>query len=325
MGFEREKIKAALASLAAQAVYLGTSSWKYAGWRGQLYEDDRYIYHGRFSEKRFENFCLAEYAEVFKTVCVDAAYYNFPSSSFVESLASQVPEDFRFGFKVTDQITLKRFPNLPRFGRQADGLNPNFLNAKMFEANFLEPLQPFQQKVGLLIFEFSRFSAEDFPRGRDFADVLDKFLSALPKDWPYGVEIRNRTFLHDDFFQVLANHGVAYIYNSWQEMPPLEQQMAATASLTNPELTGARLLLRPGRKYEDAVKMFKPYSRIKDPYPEGRVAAVKLMQSVIAAKGRIRGLIFVNNRFEGNALKTINSMLAATMEAGLIPTVTKPG
>ena len=325
MQFDREKIKMAMATLAAQGVYLGTSSWKYAGWRGQLYEDDRYIYRGRFSEKRFENFCLAEYAEVFKTVCVDAAYYNFPTRSFAESLASQVPADFRFGFKVTDQITLKRFPNLPRFGRHADALNPNFLNAQMFETNFLEPLQSFRQKVGLLIFEFSRFSTEDFPRGRDFADVLDKFLSTLPKDWPYGVEIRNRTFLREDFFQVLAQHGVAYVYNSWQDMPPIDEQMAAAASRTNPELTAARFLLRPGRKFEDAVKMFKPYSRIKDPYPEGRAAGAKLMQSVIVGKGRIRGLIFVNNRFEGNALETINSMLAATFEAGLIPPVPKPG
>jgi uncharacterized protein YecE (DUF72 family) len=325
MQFQREKIKAGLALLARQGIYLGTSSWKYAGWRGQLYEDDRYIYRGRFSEKRFENFCLTEYAEIFKTVCVDGAYYNFPSSSFVENVASQVPADFRFGFKVTDQITLKRFPNLPRFGRQADALNPNFLNAELFDAGFLEPLRAMREKVGLLIFEFSRFSIEDFPRGRDFAEVLEKFLSVLPKGWPYGVEIRNRTFLHDDFFQVLARHDVAYVYNSWQDMPPLDEQIAMASARTSPELTGARLLLRPGRKYEDAVKMFKPYSRIQDAYPEGRAAGLKLMQSVIAAKGRIRALIFVNNRFEGNALETIAAMVSALGSAeAIIPTVPRP-
>jgi len=59
---------------------------------------------------------LAEYAKVFKTVCVDAAYYQFPSAKYLDGLVSKVPADFRFSFKVTDDITLKRFTNLPRFG-----------------------------------------------------------------------------------------------------------------------------------------------------------------------------------------------------------------
>jgi uncharacterized protein YecE (DUF72 family) len=57
--------------------------------------------------------CLAEYAEVFKTVCVDAAYYKFPDRRYLEGMVSQVPPDFQFGFKVTDEITLNRFKNLP--------------------------------------------------------------------------------------------------------------------------------------------------------------------------------------------------------------------
>ena len=53
---------------------------------------------------------------MFRTDCVDAAYYQFPSAKYLEGLVSKVPEDFRFGLKVTDDITLKRFTNLPRFG-----------------------------------------------------------------------------------------------------------------------------------------------------------------------------------------------------------------
>lgn len=59
-------------------MYLGTLSWKYEGWQGQLYDYARYVYRGKFARTRFERMCLAEYAEVFKTVCVDAAYYAFP-------------------------------------------------------------------------------------------------------------------------------------------------------------------------------------------------------------------------------------------------------
>jgi hypothetical protein len=87
MNFHRDELKSALASLAGQGVFLGTSSWKYPGWMEQLYTEDRYVWHGRFSEARFERLCLAQYAEVFKTVCVDAAYYKFPDRRFLESLS----------------------------------------------------------------------------------------------------------------------------------------------------------------------------------------------------------------------------------------------
>src|SRR5437762_14209445 len=106
MAFQREQMKAAAASLAARGIYIGTSSWKYAGWRGQLYDESRYVWRGRLSEARFEKLCLAEYAEVFKTVCVDAAYYKFPSAGFLEQIASQVPDDSQFAFKATGEITV---------------------------------------------------------------------------------------------------------------------------------------------------------------------------------------------------------------------------
>ena len=84
-----------------------------------LYDEARYVWRGKFAESRFKKNCLDEYAKVFKTVCVDAAYYSFPSTKYLGGLAAQVPADFRFAFKITDEITLKTFPNLLRFGGRA--------------------------------------------------------------------------------------------------------------------------------------------------------------------------------------------------------------
>src|SRR5271166_7011903 len=101
MAFNREQLKQQAAELAAQGVYIGTSSWKYPGWCGMLYDRARYEYRGKFAETRFKRDCLGEYAEVFKTVCVDAAYYTFPGDKYLQGLISRVPPDFRFSFKVT--------------------------------------------------------------------------------------------------------------------------------------------------------------------------------------------------------------------------------
>ncbi len=302
-------MKVAVASLARQGVYLGTSSWKYTGWRGQLYDESRYIWRGRFSEARLEKYCLVEYGQVFKTVCVDAAYYKFPERAFLEQLAADVPPDFRFAFKVTDQITIKRFSNLPRFGPRAGMANQDFLNANLFQSSFLEPCTPWRDRIGLLIFEFSRFYAEDFERGRDFLEMLDDFLGKLPAGWPYGIEIRNRNFLQPEYFSMLRRHQVAHIYSSWQDMPSLEEQWDTVGSRTHPDLVGARLLLRPGRRYEEAVKFFSPYDRVKDPYPEGRRAAVRIINQTRKQGAGGKTFIYVNNRFEGNALETLSALV----------------
>jgi uncharacterized protein YecE (DUF72 family) len=313
-GFDREWLRGVLTRLAARGVFLGTSSWKYPGWRGQLYADDRYVWQGRFSEARFARQCLAEYAEVFKTVSVDAAYYKFPDPAYLEGLVSQVPPDFRFGLKVTDAITIRRFPNLPRFGLRAGKVNEDFLNAGRFLEAFLQPCTAFRSNIGLLMFEFSRFYPSDFGRGRDFVEALDGFLSRLPKGWPYGVEIRNRSFLQPEYFALLRRHGVAHIYNSWEAMPPVNEQLTLPDSRTHPELCAARFLLKPGRRYEDAVKRFSPYQRVREVYPEGRAAGAALIRDALSRGTAGRTFVYVNNRFEGNALHTLQAMIE---EAGI--------
>jgi uncharacterized protein YecE (DUF72 family) len=309
MAFDRGTFQQSLGCLARQGVYLGTSSWKYPGWRGQIYDQARYLWRGSFSEARFDRSCLAEYAGVFKTVCVDGAYYRFPDQRYLEGLMSQTPADFLFAFKVTDEITIKQFSNLPRFGERAGRPNEHFLNADLFSSAFLEPCRPFQSKVGLLIFEFSTFYPRDFARGRDFVEALDHFFAAVPKGWPLGVEIRNRHFLHPDYFAMLARHQVAHVYNSWSGMPSVDEQMALPESRTNPRLCGARFLLRPGRKYQEAVDRFSPYDRIQDPFPAARAAGAALIRQGQTGEPDKKTFIYLNNRLEGNAILSIDAML----------------
>ena len=285
--------------------------WKYPGWRGQLYDGERYVTRGKFSESRFKRDCLAEYAEVFKTVCVDAAYYKFPDQRYLEGMVSQVPGDFLFGFKVTDEITIGKFTNLPRFGLRAGKPNENFLNADLFAKAFLKPCEPFKKNVGILLFEFSKFYPVDYQHGRDFVSDLDKFLGQLPTGWPYGVEIRNEYFLHPEYFAVLRHHGVAHVFNSWADMPPVKDQLALDGSRTNPNLCAARFLLRPGRKYQEAVGLFEPYDKMKEPNADARAAGAALVKEGVEAGREKKTFIYVNNRLEGNALETIAAIADA--------------
>lgn len=304
----RESLQTRIQRLAGEGIFIGTSSWKYPGWRGLLYDDARYIYRGKFATSRFERDCLSEYAEVFKTVCVDAAYYSFPSVKYLEGLAAQVPPDFQFAFKVTDDITLKTFPNQPRHGAKAGMKNPYFLSAETFERGFLRPCEAIRSRIGILMFEFSRFYPADFAHGRDFVTALDTFLAKLPKGWPYGIEMRNRLWLTPEYFSCLAHHEVTHVYNSWTEMPPIGEQVILPGSETRSDLVAARFLLKPGRKYDEAVQAFQPYQETKEINEEARRAGAALIQNG-KKNTRKKTFIFVNNRLEGNALQTIKAML----------------
>jgi uncharacterized protein YecE (DUF72 family) len=312
MPFDREQMTKAAADLAGKGVYVGTSSWKYEGWLGQFYRPERYEYRGKVAKTRFNRDCLGEYAEVFKTVCVDAAYYDFPRREYLHKLADAVPDDFRFGFKVTDAITIKNYPKLERFGAKAGQPNRDYLNASLLATAFLKPCEEIWKQVGVLMFEFSRFRSSDYAHGKDFVADLDAFLGKLPSGWPYAIEMRNRAWLRDEYFECLARHGVAHVYNSWNAMPPISEQMAMPGSRTNPELRAARFLLKPGRKYDDAVKTFQPYDKVEEEYPDARAAGKKLVVEGIAAGPETKTFIYVNNRLEGNALETISAMLAGT-------------
>jgi uncharacterized protein YecE (DUF72 family) len=246
---------------------------------------------------------------VFKTVCVDAAYYTFPSQQYLEGMDNQVPRDFRFGLKVTDAITIKKFPKLARFGPQAGKPNENFLNADLFAKEFIRPCEAIRDSIGLLMFEFSRFWTGDYEHGRDFVGDLDRFLGAIPKGWPYGVEMRNRNWLRPDYFDCLARHGVTHVFNSWEAMPAVSEQLALAGSRTNPELVAARFLLKPGRQYEEAVKAFEPYDSVKEENPDARAAGKELIAEGKAAGPKRKTFIFVNNRLEGNAIATIEAMV----------------
>jgi uncharacterized protein YecE (DUF72 family) len=152
-------------------------------------------------------------------------------------------------------------------------------------------------------------ATHDYEHGRDFIADLDKFLGQLPKGRPYGVEMRNRGWLNPEYFECMARHQAAHVYNSWEAMPAVGEQMALPGSRTNPDLVAARFLLKPGRKYEQAVKAFEPYDSIKEENPEARAAGKALIAEGQAAGPKRRTFIYVNNRLEGNAISTIAAML----------------
>jgi uncharacterized protein YecE (DUF72 family) len=299
---ERSPLAARLSALAERGVYFGTSSWKYPGWLGSIYTPERYFTRGRFSQKKFEAECLAEYAETFPAVCGDFSFYQFPSDSYWHRLFASAPPHLKFAFKVPEEITVRTWPTHERYGARGGSENESFLNAGVFERMFARPLELYANRVAALIFEFGTLPKRSYENVQAFARDLARFLEALPRGWRYGVEVRNPEYLDPVYFDCLRAANVAHVFNAWTRMPELREQIAIEAAHTA-DFTIARALLRHGRPYARAVEKFQPYDRIQDPNPAGRSALRDLLDH--ATRRKQVAFLFVNNRFEGNAPGTI--------------------
>jgi uncharacterized protein YecE (DUF72 family) len=296
-----------LRQLAGQGIYFGTSSWKYEGWLGSIYTPERYATRGKFSRKKFEADCLAEYAQTFPVVGGDFSFYQFPTPDYWRRLFDETPGSLRFGFKVPEEITVMTWPGHARYGSRAGQVNASFLDAHHFERGFARALEPYCDRVATLMFEFGTFAKTTFTAA-EFTQRLDAFLGSLPGGFRYAVEVRNSEYLKPDYFATLADHNVAHVFNAWTRMPDLGAQARMPGAFTA-DFTVVRALLRHGRTYEQAVKSFEPYRATREPDPTTRDAIRQ-----IAERSRRLGepaFLFVNNRLEGNAPSTIEAVASA--------------
>jgi len=210
--------------------------------------------------------------------------------------------------------TLPVFPSLPRYGLRAGRGNPNFLSPEMMQTQLLDLLRPYADRVALLIFEFGASIGRAFAGVNSFAEALSKFFASLPNSFRYGVEIRQAQFLEPGYFRALRENGVAHVFNSWTEMPGIDEQISDSEAFTA-NFTASRALLRPGRGHENSVRMFSPYREIKEPNAEVRAA---LRDLLIRAKKRAEPtFIFVNNRLEGFAPGTIAAIVEGILSEGV--------
>ncbi len=211
-----------------------------------------------------------------------------------------------------EEITIPSHAKQARYGAKAGQPNPRFLDAQLFNDLVLMPYREakFEPHTGPFLFEFQRhgMSAEDF------VGKLDSFFRQLPKDFRYAVEVRNAGLLGPLYHDVLAQNGVAHVYNHWSYMPPLAEQRKRLETFTAP-FTVLRLLTPLKMTYEAAKKRAEPYDKIVGVLPEMRRDTVDLVRQAVGENRR--AYVLVNNRSEGNAPITVQTLADNLLEETL--------
>lgn len=286
-----------LANSLPELIRFGTSSWTYPGWTGLVYQKE-YPRTGASASM------LGEYSRwpLFKTVGIDSFFYRPASARVLDSYSAELPEGFPCVSKVWDRITAHTFAN-PREKSRWGELNPDWLNAELFQNEVLGPMREhFQGHLGPMVFEFQTIAKKEEMSPVDFSARLDGFFSQLPVDTKYAVELRNREYLCPEYFAVLREHGVGHVFNAWTKMPAIGEQLLLHDAITAPFIV-ARALLRPGRTYAKAVDAFAPYDHVQDENPALRSDLAALAKTALEL--RIPAYLIVNNRAEGCAPLTI--------------------
>jgi len=295
-------------------IFLGTSTWTFPGWRGTIYTRDYK------SDRDFSQRCLEEYATIpwFRTACIDSLFYNPPSPTTLARYASQVPDSFRWVSKVWERITIISYPKHARYGANAGQANPDFLNAELFKDRVLRAYDDpaVRARTGPFVFQFAPFSSQTMSYA-EFTERLAIFLAALPREFEYAVELRNRELLTPRYCQALNESGATHCFNHWCSMPGLRAQMKTIAECggLQADFYVARLLTPLGVTYESAAKLFEPYDKVLRPNPQMRADVVTFAKRALST-GK-RAFVTANNKAEGNSalsMATIGALVLSEIE-----------
>lgn len=141
--------------------YIGLPQWHHADW-GQS------ALHG--SRQRSP---LGRYASHFSTVEGNSTFYALPDAETVQRWKGETPADFRFCFKFPKRISHEL----------------KLLRCEAELRAFIDHVAPLGDKLGLLYLQLpASFGPESLP-------ALTAFLTQLPGDFRYGLEVR-----HPEFF-----------------------------------------------------------------------------------------------------------------------------
>ena len=154
---------------------VGCSGWVYKHWRGPVYPQ------GLPARRWFEH-----YAALFNTVEVNNTFYRLPTESAVEGWAAQAPPGFVYSLK------------LGSFGSHRMKLS----DAESWLPNHLDRLDRLGAAVGPTLVQLP-------PKWHRNAARLDEFLSVTPSGRRWAIELRERSWLNDDIYEVLRRHGAA--------------------------------------------------------------------------------------------------------------------
>ncbi len=290
-------------------LYLGTSSWYFPGWAGQVW--DR-----AYPAEQLARHGLAAYAQhpLLRTVSLDRAFYRPLEAGVYRKLAQQVDDDFRFLVKAPALITDATLRD-PSTGA-AQGPNPSFLDAQTaLQGCALPVAQGLGAKLGVLLFQLSPLPAPWLadPPGLHarLCALWQAVLPVLPPGALVALEMRDPAPLIPELALLLRQHAVRYAIGLHDRMPAVEDQLPMLRALWPGDLV-CRWNLQRGQRYAQARDRWAPFDRMQAPDLPTRQTLARVARATLDAGQR--AFITINNKAEGSAPASVLALARALLD-----------
>ena len=221
----------------------GSASDRYAAWIGQVYPRDvwagdvttrkKTVGGESFEERLLPVASVEDYFEHFGVLEIDFTYYRplleatgkpSPGLFTLEHYADASPANARFLLKAPQQVVARRLRRKVD-GRWAYVENDGYLDADAFARQFVEPARAkLGVKLAGIILEQPYERAAESPPPETFVAEWDRFVSEIPNDVAYHLEVRSSHLLTPPYLEWLANRELGFCFSHWQWLPPIIDQ-----------------------------------------------------------------------------------------------------
>src|SRR5439155_12372505 len=179
---------------------------------------------------------LACYATQFATVEADNTYYRVPNPSMVRGWRQKTPGGFLLSAKFPRSIVHGGE------GERPDASRVLVLGKVGAELElFLSAMRELGDRAGPLVIQLPYFSREAFASVEPLLERLATFLDALPRDFRYGVEVRNKAWIAAPLLTLLRARNVALVLVDLAYMPH-PADLAREHDLVTADFAYARLI-----------------------------------------------------------------------------------
>jgi uncharacterized protein YecE (DUF72 family) len=279
---------------------IGTCSWKYPSWEGLVYSAPKGIDY------------LAEYSRKYNTVEVDQWFWSLfktgnpklPNVKDVQQYRDAVSDNFRFTIKVPNSITLTHHYQKKKSEPLVE--NPHFLSPALF-SEFLERLAPLKNCLGILVFQFGYLNKQMMTSQKKFIEAFGKFMSEIPGNITYTVEIRNPNYLNPAYFDLLKSYQMGHVFLQGYWMPDIVKTYEKFRDRVQ-KLKTVIIRLHGGGRKEIEKLTGNQWDKIVDPRDQ-ELTDIARMASALIQCG-IEVYVNVNNHYEGSAPRTIEKFMA---------------
>ena len=286
--------------------HLGTSSWHFPGWAGQVWQE-------AWPETTLSRHGLSALARhpLLRCVSLDRSFYRPLDSNECARLAAQVDDHFRFVVKafagVTDAMQRDARTGAPT------AANPGFLDPDLAMQTSLRPaLHGFGRKLGALVFQLSPLPRQWLGNQSRLHERLAAMFVALQAahggEARLALECRDPELLTPELAALLRQHGVRYCLGVHDRMPPIAQQLDM-ARRTWPGDLVCRWNLQRGQRYAQARDRWAPFDRLQAPDVETRQALARAIVGTLSAGHQV--FVTINNKAEGSAPASVLELARA--------------